>query len=105
MNPYVNMTTEQIQDHFASTIVATDDDVSHALSRLASIAREEGCAILAVLLDTLADEPPEIAAMRLPALRDLVAQAPLATIPAVIAVLESVDTDFAMPVVLKGAAA
>lgn len=99
MNPYANMTAEQIQRHVTSN--RTDEsDVSHALSRLATISREAGCPILAVLLDTLADEPEDVAAMRLPALRGLMAHERFAIIPAAIAVLESVDSDFSMPAVL-----
>ena len=97
MNPFVAMTTEQIRHYFGVT--RTESDVSQALSRLASIARSEGCGVLAILLDTLADEPEDVAAMRLPALRALMTE-PLAIIPAAIAVLESVDSGFSMPVVL-----
>jgi hypothetical protein len=97
VNPYERMSEKQIQDCFATNIVTTDDDVSHALSRLADIARGEGCLILAVLLETLADEPADIAATRLPALRDLMTKEAFAIIPAAVTVLESVDSDFVMP--------
>lgn len=99
MNHYADMTAEQIQAHVAANQTHDESDVSHALSRLATISREAGCPILAVLLETLADEPEDVAAMRLPALRALMTE-PLAIIPAAIAVLESVDSGFSMPVVL-----
>lgn len=99
MNPFVTMTAEQIEAHVKSSRV-DENEVGQALSRLAGIARSEGCGVLAVLLDTLADEPEDVAVMRLPALRDLMIQERFAIIPAAIAVLESVDADFSMPAVL-----